>query len=337
MNRCFELAQLGRSTAHPNPMVGCVIVYDGKIIGEGYHTGFGKPHAEVEAIRSVNDKSLLQHSTLYVNLEPCAHHGKTPPCANLIIENKIPNVVISNVDPHEKVAGKGIKLLESAGIQVKTGVLSEKGSNLNKNFFTFHQKKRPYIVLKWAQTSDGYMGRSAGDSSMNKAISNDFSNQLVHELRANSDAILVGTNTAIVDNPALTTRLVPGRNPLRVAIDLRRRIPKSHKLYDGSASTLIIGPSQEAVSAEFANPPANADIWPFILETLFERNVVQLLVEGGNNVLTQLIEANLWDEAIIITGDQKWKNGIKAPILSITEATRTFSLSTDTIHIINNK
>ncbi|MFT5512783.1 MAG: diaminohydroxyphosphoribosylaminopyrimidine deaminase, partial [Bacteroidia bacterium] len=206
MQRCIELASNAKAHVHPNPMVGCVIVCDNKIIGEGYHKNYGNAHAEVKAIASVQDKNKLTLSTLYVNLEPCAHHGKTPPCTDLIIQHKIPHVVISNVDPHEKVAGKGIQKLIDAGVTVTKNVCTEEGASLNRSFFTYHKEKRPYIILKWAETADGFIGLTSETTNQKNAISNDLANRYVHQLRAESGAIFVGTNTAIVDNPSLTTR-----------------------------------------------------------------------------------------------------------------------------------
>lgn len=315
-------------------MVGCVVVYNDQIIGEGYHAAYGQPHAEVVAINAVADKSLLSKSTLYVNLEPCAHFGKTPPCANLIIENNIPNVVISNIDIHKKVAGKGVQILQEAGINVITGVLISEGLALNKRFFTFHQKKRPYIILKWAETQDGFIGRKPGNTK-SKQISNALSNRFVHGLRAASGAILVGTNTAVHDNPSLTTRLVEGRNPLRVVLDSTGRIPTSHKLFTDGNKNLVIGKQRDLPNSEFIDVSGDG-YWPLILQALFERNIIQVLVEGGTKVHNQLLDQNLWDEIFVIQSNENWNEGIPAP--KLTEAAcNQFKLGSDTITQYMNK
>lgn len=334
MNRCLSLAAKAKAHVHPNPMVGSVIVHNDEIIGEGFHTAYGKHHAEVEAIRSVKESNLLKNSTLYVNLEPCSHFGKTPPCADLILKHGIPKVIISNTDPHEKVAGKGIERLKQAGIEVVTGVLKEEGRKLNKAFFTYHEKKRPFIVLKWAETSDGYMGRSASDKNASKQISSALTSRFTHQLRAESGAILVGTTTALVDNPSLTTRHAEGRNPLRVALDLKAQIPGSHNLFNQEADTLILGPERHGLQAEFFLPK-DEDFWPSVLKHLHQQGVSQLLVEGGANVLQQFIDLNLWDEAIRIVAPSSWDEGIKAPRLTAKEAS-TFASGVDKIITYSN-
>jgi len=334
IKRCFELALKGNAGVAPNPMVGCVIVHNHQIIGEGYHKAYGDHHAEVMAINSVTEDALLPESTVYVNLEPCAHYGKTPPCADLIISRKIKKVVISNTDPHEKVAGKGIEKMVASGIEVVSGVLEKEGHELNKQFFTFHQKKRPYIVLKWAETSDGFMGRFSDDAS-SKQISNALSNRFVHELRAQSGAILIGTNTAVQDNPSLTTRLVDGKNPLRVVLDSKARIPESHTVFTDGNETIIIGPSRPNSRVEYIDIPNDAQYWPSVMRTLYQRNILQVLVEGGRRIHEQLIDQGLWDEAIVITSDAKWENGVRSPILNNTKL-RSFTLDNDTItHYLN--
>lgn len=332
IQRCLQLARKGEAAVHPNPMVGCVIVHEDQIIGEGYHKAFGKPHAEVEAIRAVSDQELLKECTLYVNLEPCAHHGKTPPCADLIISMGIPRVVVSNVDPHVKVAGQGIERMRTAGIDVTTGIGEEDGAALNNGFFTFHQLKRPYVLLKWAETSDGFIGRLPEDVNPSRNISNDQSNRFVHELRACAGAILVGTNTAKVDNPSLTTRLVDGRNPLRVVIDTKAAIPHTHRVFNKDADTLVIGPTREDISTTFKNIDNSPTFWNDVLDELYQRKITKLLVEGGRNVLQQLIDLGLWDEIIVIQSDVIWKNGVVSPPLPTITSNRTYSLGSDTVH-----
>lgn len=334
MRRCFQLARLGETKAHPNPMVGSVIVHNGQIIGEGYHTAFGKPHAEVEAIRSVKNQDLLSTSTLYVNLEPCSHYGKTPPCADLIIEHKIPEVVISNLDPHDKVAGQGVARLRNAGVHVITGVLEHEGATVNRAFFTYHSKRRPYILLKWAQTADGFIGRLPGDLS-SKQISGKLAARHTHKLRAQSGAILIGTNTAIEDNPSLTCRYWPGRNPLRIVFDRAGKIPASHHLFADGLPTVVIGPSRENLNAEFVQAP-NGNAFDVVLDLLFKKGITQLMVEGGAHVLNHLIEINMWDECHIIQSPRQWHNGVKAPKLSATMADEFF-LEQDRINIYLNQ
>lgn len=293
MRRCIELAKNGISGAAPNPMVGAVIVYDGRIIGEGYHRKCGGPHAEVNAIRSVRQPELLSMSTIYVSLEPCAHYGKTPPCADLIIEKGIPRVVIGCRDPFAKVDGLGIKKLQDAGIQVTVGVLEEECRELNSHFMTFHTLKRPFITLKWAQSQDGFLGRQDAEV----RLSSPLTQTLVHKMRAHCDAILVGGGTVLTDNPSLTTRHWHGPNPLRVVIDTYGNLPEDSQIFNSAAETLI-----------WRN-------WDLIALTneLFERKVQTLIVEGGAHVLQRFIEAGLWDEIRVETSSTLLSEGVKAP------------------------
>jgi len=334
MKRCLSLAAKSKPHVHPNPMVGSVIVYEDRIIGEGFHTAYGQPHAEVEAIRSVQDANLLKNSILYVNLEPCSHVGKTPPCADLIIKHRIPRVVIANTDPHEKVAGKGIAKLMNAGIDVTTGVLLQEGRALNRAFFTLHEKKRPYVLLKWAETSDGFIGRPKDDTTSSRQISTSLTARYTHQLRAESGAILVGTTTAIRDNPGLTTRHAEGRNPIRVVLDLKSQIPASHQLFNTEADTLIIGPKREGVNASFLEPDTD-NLLQSVLHHLYTKGVSQLLVEGGAKVLQQFIDASLWDEAITIKAQVKWNAGVEAPKLA-KQAMNSFSLGSDQVLMYRN-
>ncbi|MCT4644571.1 MAG: bifunctional diaminohydroxyphosphoribosylaminopyrimidine deaminase/5-amino-6-(5-phosphoribosylamino)uracil reductase RibD, partial [Carboxylicivirga sp.] len=241
MQRCLRLAQMAEGLTYPNPMVGSVIAYKNQIIGEGYHRKAGEPHAEVNAVHSVKDKSLLKHSTLYVNLEPCAHYGKTPPCSKLIIDHEIPNVVIGCIDSYSKVAGKGVKMMEAAGVKVKTGVLEQESLELNRRFFTFHNKKRPYIILKWAESQDGFVDieRTVENYGQPTWITNNWARRAVHKQRASEQAILIGTQTAIKDNPSLTLRDWAGHQPLRCVIDKQLRLGEQCHLIDQKCPTLV--------------------------------------------------------------------------------------------------
>ena len=336
MKRCFELARKGHPLTYPNPLVGSVIVHHDTIIGEGYHTGYGNPHAEVEAIHAVKDKSLLSESTLYVNLEPCSHHGKTPPCADLIIKHKIPRVVISNLDPHDKVAGQGIARLRDSGIDVHTGILEEDGAILNRRFMTFHSKHRPYIVLEWAETHDGFMGRDPNDTNHSKSISNDLANIYVHQLRAESAAIFVGTTTAIADNPSLTTRLVKGKNPLRVILDLDGKLPTTHTIFVDGEPTLVLGKNRDIANAVFEPASSTDTIFDVLTNALMSRHIDQVLIEGGANILNQCIKQDYWDEIHVLTSNDKWGSGIKAPELLGLETTTQFDLKDNSVKVYHN-
>ena len=296
MRRCIQLARCGEAGAAPNPMVGAVVVCDGRIIGEGYHRRCGGPHAEVNAIGSVKEKHLLSRSTIYVSLEPCAHFGKTPPCADLIIRSGIPRVVIGCTDPFAKVNGLGIKKLQDAGCEVVVGVLEQECRELNRRFFTFHQQHRPWITLKWAQSEDGFIGKE----SERIFFSNALTQTLVHRLRARHQAILVGTRTALLDNPTLTTRYWSGPNPLRLTIDRRGILPPTLHLLDGSTPTIV-----------YTNESLRE-----ILTDLYERGIQSLLVEGGAQLLQSFIDEGLWDEARIETAPLRLGQGVAAPHLA---------------------
>ena len=319
MKRCLDLAVKGLGQVAPNPMVGSVIVCDGEIIGEGYHEQYGQAHAEVNAINAVKDKTLLKKSTLYVNLEPCSHFGKTPPCADLIVEHKIPYVVIGSIDTNSLVSGKGIEKLAKAGIDVKVGVLEEDCKKLNKRFFTFHEKKRPYIILKWAQTADGFIDAKRNEENTSKPIqiSNSDSKKLLHLWRSQEQAIMIGTNTALLDNPQLTVREVKGKNPLRITIDKWLRIPKQFNLFDKTTPTLIFTsvdePSQS--NLEFVKINFEQAVIPQVLEELYKRNIHSLLVEGGELLLNSFIDEGLWDSARVFISEKELGKGVKAPIL----------------------
>ncbi|MGZ4057123.1 MAG: bifunctional diaminohydroxyphosphoribosylaminopyrimidine deaminase/5-amino-6-(5-phosphoribosylamino)uracil reductase RibD [Bacteroidia bacterium] len=319
MKRCLDLAVQGLGNVAPNPMVGCVIVCDEEIIGEGYHQKYGEAHAEVNAINSVKNKELLKRSVLYVNLEPCSHYGKTPPCADLIIENKIPAVVIGSIDSNVLVSGKGIKKLEDAGINVTVGVLEADCKKLNKRFFTFLEKKRPYIILKWAQTSDGFIDVKRNEESTAKPvqISNSDSKKLLHLWRSQEQAIMIGTNTALFDNPQLTVREVKGKNPLRVTIDKWLRIPKHFNIFDKTTPTLVFTASDEnsQTNLEFVKIDFEKPVIPQVLNELYNRNIQSLLIEGGEHILNSFIDADLWDSARVFISDKKLEKGVSAPVL----------------------
>jgi diaminohydroxyphosphoribosylaminopyrimidine deaminase/5-amino-6-(5-phosphoribosylamino)uracil reductase len=323
MLRCLELAKNGLRNVAPNPMVGCVIVFDGKIIGEGYHQEYGKAHAEVNAIHSVRDKSLLKKSTLYVNLEPCAHFGKTPPCANLIVEHNIPRVVIGCVDSFSEVSGKGIEKLKAAGIEVTIGVLENESLQLNKRFFTFHTKKRPYIILKWAETKDGFIDLERPFDKLrvtntNNWITSPLSKQLVHKWRSEETAIMIGTNTALNDNPKLNVREWNGKNPVRVVIDLHDRLPQTLHVFDKSIPTLVFSLTKqgEENNLTFVKINDSKNLIQEVLDELYKRNLQSIIIEGGAKLLQSFIDQNLWDEARVFVGNKYFENGLKAPKLT---------------------
>jgi len=319
MRRCFELAQKGIGNVAPNPMVGAVIVHRGKIIGEGYHMKWGGPHAEVNAIASVQDPTLLKESTIYVSLEPCSHYGKTPPCAKLILEKGIPEVVVSNKDPFPEVSGRGIRMLQEGGVKVRTGLLEEEGWLVNRRFFTFHEQKRPFVILKWAQSEDGFMDHPRGNGQAAYRFSNETTQRISHQLRANEAAILVGTRTALLDNPSLTVRHVIGNNPTRILIDRRLCVPSDYNLYNGEAPTLVFTEAKPAFSApntEFVNTPFEGGKLPVttLLHELYKRNLQSLIVEGGSATLRSFIESGQWDEMHVeVVAGLQLKEGTAAP------------------------
>lgn len=365
MYRCLELAKLGAGHVAPNPMVGALLVHEGRIIGEGWHKEYGKAHAEVNCINAVkeSDRHFISQSTLYVSLEPCAHHGKTPPCTDLIIRYSIPRVVIGCRDPFKEVDGRGIEKLKAAGIEVETAVLEQECRELNKRFFTFHTKQRPYIILKWAQTSDGFIATlnplqggildpvSKKVSSLidkSKAppverfgearlfISNEYSNRLVHQWRSEEAAIMVGTNTALHDDPALTTRLWPGLSPVRLVIDLNLRLPVSLKVFDGSVRTIVFNTikEDEKPNLSFIKLDKDKQFIPQLMDVLYRLPLQSVMVEGGAALLQTFIESGVWDEARIITNDElRIANGLAAPLLSHSEKISSYQLQNDRIEI----
>lgn len=315
MMRCIQLAQNGKLGAAPNPMVGAVVVCDGRIIGEGYHAKCGEAHAEVNAINSVKDESLLRRSTLYVSLEPCAHYGKTPPCAKLIVSKGIPKVVIGCQDPFSKVAGKGIEILKQAGCEVVVGVLEKACQDLNKAFFTVQLKHRPFITLKWAQSADGYMDVERNDGEPVK-LSSPLTQLIAHKRRAEHQAIIVGTQTARLDNPSLNVRDWCGPQPLRIVIDKDLTLPRHLHLFDGSQPTLVVTEKNETIAGAMTlQVDFNQSILPQLMEELQRRNIQSLLVEGGSKLLQSFIDEGLWDEAYVEHCPQVLGHGILSPSL----------------------
>lgn len=333
MHRCFELARLGAGAVAPNPMVGAVLVHADTIIGEGYHRQWGQAHAEVNCINSVSaeNRQLIETSCLYVSLEPCAHYGKTPPCADLVIANKIPQVVIGCRDSFGQVDGKGIKKLIDAGVMVTVPVLEQQALQLNKRFFTFHNKRRPFVILKWAQSANGKIG--SGDEKR-LLISNELTNRRVHKWRSMEASILVGTNTARMDDPMLTNRLWPGGHPLRLVIDTHLQLPRSLHLFDGSTKTIVFNTDQERKTGELHlyKLPDRQSILTEILSALYSLQVLSVLVEGGNKLLQSFIDEGHWDEARIISNTKlDITGGTEAPILSNARQVRKENLLSDSI------
>lgn len=327
IKRCIELAKNGLGTTYPNPLVGSVIVYNNEIIGEGWHRKAGEPHAEVIAVNSVKDKSLLAKSTIYVSLEPCSHYGKTPPCCDLIIANKIPNVVIGTIDPFAKVAGNGIKKLLEAGKNVTVGILEDECNYLNKRFFTFHNKKRPYIILKWAESLDGFIAPISKEKKEPVWITNEFSRQLVHKWRSEEQAILVGTQTVLDDNPTLTTRDWSGNNPIRIVLDQNNRISKENHIFDSQAKTISITKD---------NINFNNNLASEIATFLFKNNIQSVIIEGGRQTLQTFIDENLWDEARIFKGTISLKNGTKTPIIQYRNTKKQYILEDELLTFFNH-
>jgi diaminohydroxyphosphoribosylaminopyrimidine deaminase/5-amino-6-(5-phosphoribosylamino)uracil reductase len=338
MFRCIQLAKNGLGTTYPNPLVGSVLVVADKIIGEGWHLEAGKAHAEVNAINSVADESLLEKATIYVSLEPCSHYGKTPPCADLIIAKGIKNVVVGSTDPNPKVAGKGIIKLMKAGCKVSVGVLEKECDALNKRFFTFQNKKRPFIFLKWAESQDGYIAPKSRDTQAPVWITNTQSRQRVHQMRAEEQSILVGTNTVFEDNPSLTTREAEGSNPTRVLLDRQLRIPASAAVLDGTVKTIVI--------TETAGIPLNNVVYECIdfdtsiasqvCDVLIRHDIQSVIIEGGSQTLQTFIDAGLWDEAHIYTGTGSFSEGLRAPSIQGQKISEE-KIKNDRLTILKNK
>jgi diaminohydroxyphosphoribosylaminopyrimidine deaminase/5-amino-6-(5-phosphoribosylamino)uracil reductase len=317
MQHCLRIAASGSGFVAPNPLVGAVVVFNNEIIGEGYHMRFGGPHAEVNAIAAVNDKSLLAASTVYVNLEPCAHFGKTPPCADLLIKHQVKRVVVGCTDPNPQVAGKGIQKLREAGIEVTAGVLEQECRELNRKFITAFEKKRPFVTLKWAETGDGFIDRIRKSAEQRpEKITGEKEHQFVHQLRASSQAILAGTNTLLLDNPQLNVRFAAGHSPLRVIIDRTNRLPRSLQVFDGSVPALVFTstpfPETENI-ATVVLQPGEPEL-PQVLEALYRRSIHSLFVEGGSTLLNAFIAAGLWDEAYVFKNNAlHFGEGVAAP------------------------
>ena len=304
IKRCLKIAKNGLGSTRPNPMVGAIIVCDDKVIGEGFTSPYGQSHAEVNAINAVKNKALLKKSTLYVTLEPCSHHGKTPPCSDLIISHNIPKVVIGCIDDNPQVVGKGIAKLKASGCEVIVGVLENECKIHHKRFFTFHNKKRPYIILKWAETKDGFIAPKTKDKQKPIWITNRYSRQLVHKWRSEEQVILVGTNTVIEDNPSLTVRDWTGDNPTRIVIDKSLKLNSELKLFDNAAKTISISNKE----IDFKK-----NITKQICDLLFKENINSIIIEGGSKTLQTFINEGLWDEARVFVGLTKFKEGVKAP------------------------
>lgn len=348
MHRCLELARLGQGNVAPNPMVGAVLVYEDKIIGEGYHRQYGKAHAEPNCIASVKkeEEHLIPQSTLYVSLEPCAHFGKTPPCADLIIDKKIPKVVIGCRDPFIEVNGKGIEKLKAAGVEIESGILENECKELNKRFFTFHTQHRPYVILKWAQTLDS---KIAKDDYSRILITNEYTNRIVHKWRSEEMAIAVGTNTALFDDPELTTRLAPGHDPIRLLVDMDLRLPKSLKLFNSKTPTIVFNTKKhnlplkismnelERIGVGYYQVTQDVSVVHQMLNALYHMNIQSVIVEGGSFLLQSFIDEAMWDEARVITNEQLCiGDGLPAPVLKNALLQNAESIFSDVIRTYKN-
>ena len=332
IEKCITLARKGILNVSPNPMVGCIIVYNDEIIGEGYHQEYGKSHAEVNAIKAVKDKSLLSKSTLYVNLEPCCHHGKTPPCTDLIIRHNFSKVVIGCIDPFSEVSGRGIKKLEDNSIKVVYGVLEEKCKDLNRRFFYFHKYKRPYIILKWAKSKDDYIAPINQEKPF--WMTSKESKTLVHNWRAEEDAILVGRKTVTADNPSLTVRMCEGKNPMRLVIDKSLSLKNNYNIFDDHAETLVFNNIKSYtvrntiyVKIDFSNPIEE------ILNELYKRKILSLIVEGGAITINSFIENNLYDEIRLFTTEKVLENGILSPLIPNIKMTKNTIIDKDKLEV----
>lgn len=337
MFRALQLANLGGVSTASNPLVGAVIVHNGEIIGEGYHQKYGEAHAEVNAVNSVKDKTLLKEATIYVTLEPCSHFGKTPPCADLLVRSQFKRVVIAQIDPFPEVAGRGIEKLKQAGIQVDCGILEKEAKELNKRFITFHTKKRPYVTLKWAQTKDGFidLNRSNGQEPGINWISQPETQVITHQVRSREQAILVGWRTIKNDNPSLNTRAFKGSNPLRIVLDSQLQAPKDSAVFTDGNQTIVLNLLENKdvnnvryIKLESLDPQT-------ILETLYQKNLNSVLIEGGAATLSSFIESGLWDEALVITGKNEFESGLKAPVIP-KNPLKTIQFGKDTLNYIQN-
>ena len=339
MWRCIDLAMNGLGNVAPNPMVGCVIVHKELIVGEGFHAVFGGPHAEVAAINAVRNNEILKDSTLYVSLEPCCHYGKTPPCSEKIIQSGIKKVVVGIRDPFAQVQGMGISRLKEAGVEVVEGLLEKDCAALNKRFFTFHQKKRPYIILKWAQSLDGFIDKKRDtDEPHINWITDEKSRLLVHRWRSEEQAILTGKNTVLADNPQLTVREWYGKNPLRLVIDRQLAISATAKILDNTAHTVVFNSIKEEVTGniEFKKLDFSKNIIPEMLACLYEKNIQSLIIEGGRVALQSFIDEGCWDEARVFSGNCFFFEGIRAPVIN-GHLEMIQNIGADKLSIITNK
>ena len=339
IKRCIELAQNGLGTTYPNPMVGSVIVHENQIIGEGWHQKAGEPHAEVNAIKAVADETLLKKSTIYVSLEPCSHFGKTPPCSDLIVAMGIKNVVIGTIDPFAKVAGRGIKKLMDAGCKVQVGILDKECQELNRRFFTFHKEKRPYIILKWAQTVDGFIAPEKKDEQRPVWITNKYSGQLVHKWRSEEAGILVGTTTALDDNPSLNVRKWTGKDPVRLVVDRELKISKDAALFDQTQKTIVItekNVENNSPQLLFEKIEFSENIAAEICRICHKNEIQSVIIEGGRNTLQQFIDRKLWDEARIFTGNTSFGKGTPAPVFSAKKISENM-IEGDRLEIFRNE
>lgn len=310
MKRCIELAENGLGMTYPNPVVGCVIVRNGRIISEGWHQKAGEAHAEVNAVNKIKDKEILKECEIYVSLEPCSHFGKTPPCSDMIVRYGFKRVIVGISDPNSKVNGQGIERMKNAGIEVKVGVLENECAELNKRFFCFHQNKRPYIILKWAQTADGFM---AAENHVQKWITNQYSKQLVHLWRSQEQSVLVGYNTAKIDNPQLNLRLWSGNQPVRAVIDRDLSLDSKLHLFDGSQQTIIFSDKEDSSRPDVIQLKFDENLEESILEELYKSGLQSVIIEGGRITLDGFINKGLWDEARIFSSSESWVSGIKVP------------------------
>jgi diaminohydroxyphosphoribosylaminopyrimidine deaminase/5-amino-6-(5-phosphoribosylamino)uracil reductase len=341
-HRCVQLASLGIGKTYPNPVVGAIIMLDGRIIGEGFHRKYGEAHAEVNAIEQVNqlygDKSdeMLSKSTIFVSLEPCSHQGKTPPCADLLVEKKFKKVKIGSIDPFDKVNGRGIKKLQESGIEVEMadGYIADLCSELNKRFFTYHNKQRPYIILKWAESKEGFIA----PKNERKQLSCKESSQLVHQWRSEEQAILIGTNTAKTDNPKLTVRGIDGKNPLRLVLDRNLEIPSNSNLYSNEAKTIIFNELKDSITDNIQMVKTDFDkyLLQHVLYQLYLREIQSVIVEGGAILLSQFIRLGLWDEARVFKTITPLNSGVPAPALSVRPAQTTKSGVDSLLYFRNN-
>jgi diaminohydroxyphosphoribosylaminopyrimidine deaminase / 5-amino-6-(5-phosphoribosylamino)uracil reductase len=335
MRRCLELAECALGKVAPNPLVGSLFVYNNRIIAEGFHMEFGKSHAEVNTINQIREKEFLTSGTLYVNLEPCSHFGKTPPCTDLIISKGISKVIIANKDPFPKVNGAGIQLLKQAGIKVTTGILENEAAMINRRFFTFHLKKRPYIILKWAQSADGFI--SPADPAVGKIISSEASRLFVHKWRSEEQAIMIGKNTALTDNPSLTTRMVKGRNPIRIIAASDNSLPAHLNIFDDKAPTIILNKkiSHREKNVEYVQIESRNNFLDNFFAIMYDMQIQSVLVEGGTELLNTFINNDAWDEARVFTSRAILEKGVKAPVFNMVSS-QAIEIENDTLNTYFN-